>query len=231
MPISSDKVRVPQELCPMSTFTGDERLGAFNYNTSKEFKVTFEKLSRGETDIHLHPEIRYFEKLGKKLYYKLSDGTRSLCVPEGHRFCVDPKVSRAKLPVREILLRECHDSPYMGHRGVNKTYAQMRKLFYWKSMHRDVRRYVSTCATCMRAKASTRGEMLPCKGKECPAGPMHSIAIDFIAGMPPVEIKMFPGRKITTAAVLVDRFTKKVFIEPMPEDSTCLLYTSDAADE
>jgi hypothetical protein len=220
VPISGDKVRVPQELCPMSTFTGDERLSAFNYNTSKEFKVTFEKLSRGETDIHLHPEIRYFEKLGKKLYYKLSDGTRSLCVPEGHRFCVDPKVSRAKLPVREILLRECHDSPYMGHRGVNKTYAQMRKLFYWKSMHRDVRRYVSTCATCMRAKASTRGEMLPCKGKECPAGPMHSIAIDFIAGMPPVEIKMFPGRKITTAAVLVDRFTKKVFIEPMPEDST-----------
>jgi hypothetical protein len=131
-----------------------------------------------------------------------------------------PTVSKAKIPIREILLKECHESPYMGHRGINKTYAQMRKLFYWKSMHREVRRFVGTCATCMRAKASRRAEMLPCKGKDCPAGPLHSVAIDFITGLPPVTHKSFPGRKITTAAVLVDRFTKKVFIEPMPEDVT-----------
>ena len=217
--VTGEKLRLPS-VAGFSTYTGDARMDNFDYNNSLEFKEVYQKLLAGESDIHLHPEIRYFELLGNKLYYRLSEGDLALCIPEGHRFCMKPTVSKAKIPIREILLKECHESPYMGHRGINKTYAQMRKLFYWKSMHREVRRFVGTCATCMRAKASRRAEMLPCKGKDCPAGPLHSVAIDFITGLPPVTHKSFPGRKITTAAVLVDRFTKKVFIEPMPEDVT-----------
>ena len=218
-PVPGEGLRLPQ-IAPVTWLGGDPRIDHLNYSDSKEFKDTYNKLLQGESDIHLHPEIRHFELIGRRLYYKLSDGSLAICIPEGHRFYTVSEENKTKIPFREALLRECHNSPYMGHRGVNKTYAQMRKLFYWKSLHRDVRRFVGTCSTCMRAKASTRGEVLPIRGKECPAGPMYSVTMDFIAGLPPVKHKNFPGREITSAVVLVDRFSKKVFIEPTPVDIT-----------
>jgi transposase InsO family protein len=72
----------------------------------------------------------------------------------------------------------------------------------------------------MKAKASSRGEMGVLKAKECPKGPMNSVTIDFITGMPETTSLAYPGRKITQAAVLVDRFTKKCFMIPLPDTAT-----------
>ena len=140
------------------------------------------------------------------------NGTLALCVPEGHH--VECKGLKTKIPLRESIIRECHDSPYMGHRGVNKTYLQIRKLFYWPKMAKMVHAYVRSCLTCARAKASTR-KRTAIHPNECPIGPFHSITMDFITKLPEVD-------GISQILVVVDRFTKKLFTIPLAETSKAI---------
>ena len=186
--------------------TYDNRLDDLNYGDSTEFKDVWSILDTNtDVDYLFEPSVRYFEKIGNKLYHKNSDGTLSLCVPEGHRLTVDG--FKSKLPLREILIMECHDSPYMGHRGIVKTTLQVSKLFYWKGLPSMVAKYVASCRVCARAKASSRGDVTSLAPNEAPLGPMHSISIDFMAGLPEV-------RGVSKVLVIVDRFSKKVFTIP-----------------
>ena len=187
----------------------DNRFENLSYTDSTEFKEVWNLLSsRGEIDYLYEPSIRYFEKLGNKLFHKNADGSLSLCVPEGHRVKLDG--FKSTLPLREAVIIECHDSPYMGHRGINKTSLQVSKLFYWNRLHDMVSKYVSSCKVCARAKASSRGDTTLLAPNEAPLGPMHSISIDFMAGLPDV-------RGISKVLVIVDRFSKKIFTIPTPD--------------
>ena len=119
------------------------------YTDSKDFAKIYGYLTDSSTiDIDAVPIMRYYVLMGNKLYYKLYAGTLALCIPEGHH-----TVSlglKKKVPLREAIVRECHDSPYMGHRGVNKTYLMIRKLFYWKNY---LNSYTRMCAHASRARA------------------------------------------------------------------------------
>ncbi len=39
------------------------------------------------------------------------------------------------------LLKQAHDSPSLGHRGVDKMYCHLLEAYYWPSMHKDVHQY------------------------------------------------------------------------------------------
>ena len=213
-------INIP-EVSGVSCFSGDNRMDNLDYSKSKNFSKVWELLCTSGVDaldLLEHPEIRYYERIGDRLFYLLPCGGMALCIPENHR--VKGKGLTVKVPLREALLRECHDSVYIGHRGIVKTYAHMRKLFYWKSLLKDIGKFIRSCATCMRAKASNRGEMGALRPQECPAGPMQSVTMDFIAGMPAAVLPEWPGRAITQALVMVCRFTKKGFILPMPGNAT-----------
>src|SRR5262249_22441727 len=51
------------------------------------------------------------------------------------------------------ILRQRHDSPTAGHFGQAKTFELITRDFYWPRLRHFVRRYVSTCDACARAKA------------------------------------------------------------------------------
>ena len=68
----------------------DNRFENLSYTDSTEFKEVWDLLStKGEIDYLYEPSIRYFEKLGNKLFHKNADGSLSLCVLEGHRVKLD----------------------------------------------------------------------------------------------------------------------------------------------
>ena len=163
----------------------DPRLYDLKYDGSKEFGAIYSQLSSDNTSIDVHPRTRYFTIRRDQLFYRHADGSLALCVPEGH--FVKNEKGNESIPLREALVRECHNSPYMGHRGANKTYLQVRRLFYWKGLPNYVNRYVASCKTCQRAKASTRGRMGALHPNEIPSAPMHSITMDFISGLPLVD--------------------------------------------
>ena len=48
------------------------------------------------------------------------------------------------------ILHTAHDD--LGHNGFPRTYAALKRVFYWKSMKEDIRKHCKTCATCMLHK-------------------------------------------------------------------------------
>jgi hypothetical protein len=49
--------------------------------------------------------------------------------------------------IREEILSEGHDSKYCIHPGSTKMYADMKKLFWWKDMKRDIAGHGAHCDT------------------------------------------------------------------------------------
>ena len=82
------------------------------------------------------------------------------------------------------VLYECHDSPSAGHTGIRKTYALVRRQFYWLGLHNDVQNYVIHCPKCQVNKAQRLkigGLLHPL---EIPNEKWKSISMDFIVGLP-----------------------------------------------
>ncbi|GKV46430.1 hypothetical protein SLEP1_g53414 [Rubroshorea leprosula] len=55
--------------------------------------------------------------------------------------------------LRTELLQEAHKSNYTIHHGSTKMYHDLKEAFWWKSMKKDVAKYVSKCLTCQVVKA------------------------------------------------------------------------------
>ena len=133
-------------------------------------------------------------KLEKWKHFLIQDGY--LLLHKG-RICV-PKDD----DIRCQILYECHDSPSAGHDGIRKTYALVRKQFYWPGLHKDVQQYVLLCQQCHVNKAEclkASGLLLPL---EIPSGKWESISMDFIVALPKT------ARGHDSVWVIVDRFTK-----------------------
>jgi hypothetical protein len=56
-------------------------------------------------------------------------------------------------PIRELILREAHDSAYSIHPGSTKMYKDLETRYWWYGMKRDVAEYVSLYDTCQGVKA------------------------------------------------------------------------------
>ena len=104
--------------------------------------------------------------------------------------------------LRRQILYECHDSPSAGHIGILKTYAHLRRNFYWPGMHKDVEENVAHCQKCQVNKAErlkVGGLLHPL---EIPNGKWESISMDFIIRLPT------SSRGYDSIWVIVDRLTK-----------------------
>ena len=55
--------------------------------------------------------------------------------------------------VRQEIMKMNHDDPYGGHFGVARTTELIRRKYYWPSVGRDIKKYVSTYDVCQRTKA------------------------------------------------------------------------------
>ena len=86
--------------------------------------------------------------------------------------------------VRELILRELHDSPYSGHMGVTKTRQSVARSFWWQSLRTDVKKYVDTCVVCQRDKASTQKPAGTLQPLPIPDRNWSSVGMDFIVGLP-----------------------------------------------
>ncbi|KAL4383496.1 hypothetical protein GQ457_15G026350 [Hibiscus cannabinus] len=154
---------------------------------------------------HIWDEIRnvavdhpYMKKIGKLAREK--PGTpyawRMGLVFYKNRVVVPPNSD-----IIRTLLREFHDSQMGGHSGVLRTYKRLAQQFYWPSMHRTIREYVSSCDVCQRTKSET---LLPAgllQPLPIPCQVWEDITMDFIEGLPPSNGK-------NTILVVVDRLSK-----------------------
>ncbi|KAA3484264.1 reverse transcriptase [Gossypium australe] len=69
--------------------------------------------------------------------------------------------------LRQMILREAHSSPYAMHPRGNKMYRDLRVLYWWSGLKREVTDFVSKCLTCQQVKAE----------HQLPSGLLQSVKI------------------------------------------------------
>jgi hypothetical protein len=113
--------------------------------------------------------------------------------------------------LRTRIIREHHDAPWAGHRGVARTVELVSRQFWWRTLRGDVDVYVRSCDACQRNKASnqpTGGLLQPLP---VPDRPWDSVSMDMVVKLPKT------ARGHDSILVFVDRLTKYVHIVPTTE--------------
>ncbi|GKC73404.1 putative reverse transcriptase domain-containing protein [Tanacetum coccineum] len=59
--------------------------------------------------------------------------------------------------VRTIIMDEAHKTRYFVHPGAYKMYYDLRDMYWWPGMKRDIATYVSKCLTCSKVKTEHQG--------------------------------------------------------------------------
>ncbi|GJY42792.1 putative reverse transcriptase domain-containing protein [Tanacetum coccineum] len=114
--------------------------------------------------------------------------------------------------VRTIIMDEAHKTKYSVHLGVDKMYHDLRDMYWWPRMKRDIATYVSKCLTCYKVKAEHQRSSGLLQQPEIPEWKWNKITMDFITKLP----KKKSGHD--TIWVIVDRLTKSTHFLAMRED-------------
>jgi hypothetical protein len=99
------------------------------------------------------------------------------------------------------LIQEHHDTPLAGHPRRSKTFDLLSRSYYWKTMRKQVDRYLRSCVECQKSQTSGHasfGVLLPLPG---PKKPWEDISMDFVTGLPECEW-------VDAIWVVVDRLSK-----------------------
>jgi hypothetical protein len=116
--------------------------------------------------------------------------------------------------LRQALIEEHHNPLYSGHFGEDKTLENLRKVFYWPGMQKQVRSFVANCDSCQRNKAQTvkpAGKLAPLP---IPSKKWESIGIDFVTQLPCTD------SGFDAVMVVVDRLSKLVHFIPTTTTAT-----------
>ena len=95
------------------------------------------------------------DPLAKDLLGKVLEGkTRGFWQEEG---ILLTKGDRLFVPrwgnLRREVIKECHDSKWAGHPGVERMTALIQASYFWPHMRDDIEAYVRTCLVCQQDKA------------------------------------------------------------------------------
>ena len=120
------------------------------------------------------------------------------------RLCV-PNVSELK----DIILKEAHDTRYSIHPGGTKMYQDLKELFWWHGMKREIAGYVAKCDICQRVKAEHQRPAGLVQPLRVPEWKWEHIGMDFITGLP----RSSKGHDFIW--VIVDRLTKVAHYIPV----------------
>ncbi|KAA0039191.1 pol protein [Cucumis melo var. makuwa] len=94
-----------------------------------------------------------------------------LCVPEDSA-------------VKTELLTEAHSSPFTMHPGSTKMYQDLRSVYWWRNMNREVADFVSRCLVCQQVKAPRQRPAGLLQPLSVPGWKWESVSMDFITGLP-----------------------------------------------
>ena len=99
------------------------------------------------------------------------------------------------------LLKECHNGPVAGHRGVKPTLAELVKNYYWLNLRDEVEQYIKSYVTSQQNRTQFRKEDGLLRLLSIPTKCWESVSMDFMTHLP--ESKGFDS-----IMVVVDRVNK-----------------------
>ncbi|GJZ42926.1 putative reverse transcriptase domain-containing protein [Tanacetum coccineum] len=118
----------------------------------------------------------------------------------------------AERGVRTVIMDEAHKSRYSVHPRADKMYYDLRDMYWWPGMKRDIATYVSECLTCAKVKAEHQRPSGLLQQPEIPEWKWENITMDFITKLPRTR----SGHDAIW--VVVDRLTKSAHFLAIRED-------------
>nr|GEX67963.1 reverse transcriptase domain-containing protein [Tanacetum cinerariifolium] len=114
--------------------------------------------------------------------------------------------------VRKLIMYEAHTSRYSVHHGTNKTYYDLKDLYWWPGKKRDIADYVSKCLTCSKIKAEHYKPLGLLQQPEILKWKWEKITMDLVTKLPK------SSSRYDAIWVIVDRLTRSAYFLPIRED-------------
>ena len=108
---------------------------------------------------------------------------------------------------RENVMSQLHDSPLGGHPGINKMFMSIRRTFWWPTMLKDIRRYISGCNKCQRVKASRMTQIKILNPHQILEAPWQDVTVNLISKLP-------ESNGFNAICIFVDCFSKQIHAIP-----------------
>ncbi|KAL0533119.1 hypothetical protein IC582_030334 [Cucumis melo] len=139
-------------------------------------------------------EKRGLAEAGQAVEFSISSNggllfERRLCVPSDSA-------------VKTELLSEAHSSPFSMHPGSTKMYQDLKRVYWWRDMKREVAEFVSKCLVCQQVKTPRQRPAGLLQPLSVPEWKWENVSMDFITGLPRTL------RGFIVIWVVVDRLTK-----------------------
>ena len=111
--------------------------------------------------------------------------------------------------LRQRILEEAHYSRYSIHPGATKMYHDLKLVYWWDGMKRDIAEFVAQCPNCQQVKAEHQKPGGLLQAMEIPTWKWEEINMDFVVGLPRTR------GKYDSIWVIVDRLTKASHFLPV----------------
>nr|GEY78785.1 putative reverse transcriptase domain, ribonuclease H-like domain, aspartic peptidase domain protein [Tanacetum cinerariifolium] len=116
--------------------------------------------------------------------------------------------------VRTLIMDEAYTSKYSVHPCIDKMYYDLRDLYWWSGMIKDIAIYVSKCLTCSKIKVEHQRPLGLLLQPKIPEWKWEKITIDLVTKLP------ISSGGYDTIWVIMDRLTKYAYFLPIREDYT-----------
>ncbi|MBW0526506.1 hypothetical protein O181_066221 [Austropuccinia psidii MF-1] len=150
-----------------------------SYTQDKNCRILCQLLNKYYKDNSL---IHALDEVWKKSYYEgrfhLLDG---IIYHRTKHTCVMTVVDRSLI---NLVLRECHDSPFSGHLSEDRTREKVNTCIWWPMWH-NVADYCKTSDRCQKANKSTGKRLEIMIQIQEPSRPWEIVHMDWVTGLPP----------------------------------------------
>jgi hypothetical protein len=165
------------------------------YELAKEFdrlSLRFLNNTQGVT-IELEPTLEQDIRKGQKDDEKINEIRQLIINGKGNDFREDAEgviwfKDRLCVPdiksIQELILKEAHETTYSMHPGSEKMYQDLKKIFWWYGMKREIAEYVAVCESCQRIKVEHQRPAGLLQPLQIPQWKWDEIGMDFIVGLP-----------------------------------------------
>ena len=116
--------------------------------------------------------------------------------------------------LRQLILKEAHESPLTIHPGSTKMYQDLRQRFWWTRMKREIAEFIAKCDVCRRVKAEHQRPAGTLQPLAIPEWKWDKVGMDFITGIPRTK------RGNNAIFVVIDRLSKVAHFLPVRESIT-----------
>jgi hypothetical protein len=129
------------------------------------------------------------------LYYRDSGHGKQLVIPNFS-------------PLKEAIIKEQHEPPWVGHRGRHATLHLIQRLYWWPNMQDDVKAVLDKCHFCKANKPSAGKPTGIAKSMPTPLQPWERFSMDWMTDLPVTK------NGFDSILVVVDYLTKLAHFIP-----------------